>query len=385
MPTFRQAAFLPRAVASLLDQSFSDWELVVVDDASPDATYAAIAGFLGDPRLRYVRLAENRGLGHALNVGRDLLQAEMVAYLPSDDLYHRDHLGSLVARLDEAPEAVLALAGVKYHSNCVTPGVIEGESLQLVQVLHRRTPDRWVERDELTTDDLERMLWKALRRRGEFVRTSQISCEWVEHPAQRHKLIREGDTGGLNAYRAYHGTRQPLRFHSSIGNQIDEVTHYQRFRNRPALEPAPGGLKILLVGELAFNPDRILALEERGHRLFGLWTPTPADFNTVGPLPFGGVEEVPRAGWQAAVRRIKPDVIYALLNWQAVPWAHHVLTDNPGVPFVWHFKEGPFFCIQKGTWPLLAELHSRSDGRIYASPELRDWFAQACPDSSART
>jgi hypothetical protein len=380
MPTFQQASFVPRAVGSLLDQSFFDWELVVVDDASPDDTHEVIAPFLGDHRLRYVRLPENRGLGHALNSGLDLLRADLVAYLPSDDLYFRDHLASLVARLDEAPNAVLALAGVKHHSNRFTPAEIEGESLQLVQVLHRRTPDRWVERDELTTDDLDRMLWEALRRRGEFVGTSRISCEWVDHPAQRHKLIREGETGGLNAYRSYYGARQPLRFHSSIGNRIDEIAHYRRFRDRPALAPAADGLKILLVGELAFNPDRIIALQERGHQLFGLWTPTPSDFNTVGPLPFGGVEDVPRAGWREAVRRIKPDVIYALLNWQAVPWAHHVLVDNPGIPFVWHFKEGPFFCIQKGTWPLLAELHSRSDGRIYASPELRDWFAQTCPD-----
>ncbi len=384
MPTFRQAPFVPRAVASLLGQTFADWELVVVDDGSPDGTGDVVAPFLADPRLRYLRLEENRGLGHALNAGRDLLRADLVAYLPSDDVYHADHLASLVARLDAAPEAVLAFAGVRHADNRLTPGQIEGEPLQLVQVLHRRTADRWVERDELTTDDLDRMLWDALRRRGAFVGTGRVSCEWVDHPDQRHKRIREGDTGGINTYRGYHGVPHPLRFHSSIGNEIDEVAHYRRFRERPAPTSAADGLKILLVGELAFNPERVLALEDRGHRLYGLWTPTPADFNTVGPLPFGGIEDVPHAGWRDAVRRLKPDVIYALLNWQAVPWAHHVLSENPGIPFVWHFKEGPFFCLRKGTWPQLAELHSRSDGRIYASPELRDWFAAALPDAVER-
>ena len=42
--------------------------------------------------------------------------------------------------------------------------------------------------------------------------------------------------------------------------------------------------------------------------------PDPYWYNTVEPLPFGHVEDLPRDDWRAAVRRIKPDVIYALLN-----------------------------------------------------------------------
>ena len=46
------------------------------------------------------------------------------------------------------------------------------------------------------------------------------------------------------------------------------------------------------VGALAFNPERVLALEERGHRLFGLWTDDGLGAHTVGPLPFGHVTDV---------------------------------------------------------------------------------------------
>lgn len=384
VPNFKQAAFLPRALGSLLAQTFREWEAIVVDDGSPDDTRGAAAPFLDDRRLRYLRLDQNQGLGVALNAGLAATAAPLVAYLPADDCYHPEHLDGLVACLDVRPEAVLAYSGVRYRYNQRSSGQIPGEPLQLVQVLHRRTPDRWLDRAELTTDDLDRMYWGKLRARGGFVGTGQISGEWVDHPAQRHKLIREGEQSGLNPYRVYHDVRHPLRFQSSIGNAVDEVTHYRRFRERPPTPPAADGLKILLVGELAYNPERVLVLEERGHRLYGLWTPTPSGFNTVGPVPFGHVEDVPREGWQAAVRRIRPDLIYALLNWQAVPWVHHVLDENAadprlGVPFVWHFKEGPFICLQKGTWPLLADLHRRADGRIYASPELRDWFAIDAP------
>jgi len=389
LPTFKHAAFLPRALDSLLAESFTAWEAVIVDDGSPDATRQAAVPYLDDPRLRYVRLDHNQGLGHALNVGIDSTSAPLVAYLPSDDLYHAEHLASLVACLDSHPAAIAAVAGVRHSYNRYAEGQISGEPLQLVQILHRRVPDRWIERDELTTDALDRIYWTKLGQRGEFVGTGVATCEWVDHPGQRHKLIREGDVSGLNPYRTYHQVATPLRFQSSIGNFTDEVGHYRRFRERPPTPPAADGLKILLVGELAYNPERVLALEERGHTLYGLWTPTPSGFNTVGPVPFGHVRDIPREGWQATVRRLQPDLIYALLNWQAVPWVHHVLTENAAdphlrLPFVWHFKEGPFISLEKGSWPLLAEIHRRADGRIASSPELAAWFDTAVPDADPK-
>lgn len=134
------------------------------------------------------------------------------------------------------------------------------------------------------------------------------------------------------------------------------------------------------MGELAYNPERMLALSEAGHKLYGLWMDEPYWYNWVGPLPFGHVTDLPRENWQAAVRELQPDVIYGLLNWQAVPFAHEVLTGNPGVPFVWHFKEGPFICLEKGTWRELLELYRRADGRIYSSPEMGAWFETLAPE-----
>ncbi len=392
MPTFNQAAFICRALDSLGRQTFADWELVIVDDGSPDDTPAVVAPYLDDARIRYERLTTNQGLGVALNHALARARASLIAYLPSDDVYYVDHLASLVACLDAHPAVTLAYSGTKREIRVpgkgvlekgTTTGQIEGFPLQLVQVMHRCTADRWVERDELVTDDLERMFWAKLRPRGDFLGTAYLSCEWVDHPLQRHKIIRE-PLGGPNPYRSYYGVKTPLRFHSTMGNRIDEVAHYRRFRVRPDTPLAADGLKILLVGELAFNPERVLALEERGHKLYGLWTPDGHWFNTVGPLPFGHVEDLPRTGWREALRRVRPDVIYALLNWEAVPFAHQVLTDNPDIPFVWHFKEGPFDCIANGTWPLLVDLVTRSGGQVYSSPEMRDWFDSALPGGADR-
>jgi glycosyltransferase involved in cell wall biosynthesis len=359
-------------------QTLPDWELILVDDGSTDAMRPAVGPYPNDPRVRYERLDRNRGLGVALNRALAQATAPLIAYLPADDVYYADHLASLVDCLDAHPAAALAYSGVRHHYNRSAEGTIPGYPLQLVQVLHRRTPDRWVEREEVVTDDLDRMYWAALRAHGDFVATGRLTCEWVDHPAQRHKVIQE-PVGGINLYRQRYQVPHPLRFHSTVGNRIDEVSRYRRYRERPDTPRAADGLKILLVGELAYNADRVLALEERGHKLYGLWMPDPYWYNTVGPLPFGHVEDLPRDAWRAAVRRVQPDVIYALLNWQAVPFAHEVLTANPGVPFVWHFKEGPFICLEKGTWNELIDLYTRAGGRIYSSPEMRDWFGTVVP------
>ncbi len=177
----------------------------------------------------------------------------------------------------------------------------------------------------------------------------------VDRPAQRHKLMQE-PVGGINPFRIHYRVKTPLRFHTTTGNFIDEVGQYRHLRERPETPPARDGLKILLVGELAYNAERVLALEEQGHTLYGLWMRDPYWYNSVGPLPFGHVEDLPRNDWRRAIEHVQPVVIYALLNWQAVPFAPEVLSAGSGVPFVWHFKEGPFICLEKGTlktpgWP----------------------------------
>ncbi len=364
-------------------QSFTDWELLIVDDGSPDETQTLITPFLDDKRIHYTRHSSNRGLGAALNTALQESQAPFVAYLPSDDVYYTEHLQSLLTQLQQNKGAILAYSGVRHHYNRIAIGQIEGYPLQFVQVMHRKRVERWIEREELTTDDLERMYWSQLRPHGTFIATEQVSCEWVDHPQQRHKLLQE-PLGGINPYRVYYEVKQPLKVHTTVGNLIDEKEHYRRFRERPDTPFAPDGLKILLVGELAYNPERVLALEERGHKLYGLWMPNPYWYNTVGPMPFGHVEEVPHTRWRDTIREIQPDVIYAQLNWQAVPFAHEILKAKLDIPFVWHFKEGPFICLEKGMWSQLLDLYTLSDGQIYISPEMRDWLTTLLPDTRRR-
>jgi glycosyltransferase involved in cell wall biosynthesis len=84
LPTRDRAAVVGRAVASVLAQTFSDSELIVVDDGSTDNTIDVIRSF-ADPRLRVVRLTESGGPSRARNEGVRVSRGTLVAFLDSDD------------------------------------------------------------------------------------------------------------------------------------------------------------------------------------------------------------------------------------------------------------------------------------------------------------
>ena len=100
MPTYEQSRFIRRALDSLLAQTLTDWEAIIVDDGSQDATAQAVSPYLHDDRICYHKFSENKGLGKALNEGLANAKAPLVAYLPSDDVYYRDHLHSLKTCLE---------------------------------------------------------------------------------------------------------------------------------------------------------------------------------------------------------------------------------------------------------------------------------------------
>jgi GT2 family glycosyltransferase len=107
------AAYVGASIESVLRQSFPDWELVVVDDGSTDATPAVVGGFATDPRLRFVR-QERLGLAAARNRGLSEAGGSLVAFLDADDQWKSDYLEGMVAALREAPQAVIAFAGWQY-------------------------------------------------------------------------------------------------------------------------------------------------------------------------------------------------------------------------------------------------------------------------------
>ncbi|MGW3990695.1 bifunctional glycosyltransferase/CDP-glycerol:glycerophosphate glycerophosphotransferase [Streptomyces sp. NPDC004830] len=105
VPAYQVQAYLHECLESVLSQSCPDLELIVVDDASPDACGAIIDEFAArDPRVRPVHLPENVGLGPARNAGAAQACGDYLLFLDSDDTLTPDSLRFIADRLKETGE-----------------------------------------------------------------------------------------------------------------------------------------------------------------------------------------------------------------------------------------------------------------------------------------
>ena len=91
MPTCNRVALVTRAIRSVLNQSFEDLELIIVDDGSTDGT-GPVVGQIDDPRIRYFRHSERLGGSQARNTGIINSVGSYVAFIDDDDAWHHEKL-----------------------------------------------------------------------------------------------------------------------------------------------------------------------------------------------------------------------------------------------------------------------------------------------------
>ncbi|UFS68925.1 glycosyltransferase family 2 protein [Geomonas sp. RF6] len=103
IPTFNREFYVTKAIDSILEQTFSDYEIIVVDDGSIDGTRAALSRY-GD-RIRYI-YQENAGVSAARNTGIAAAQGDWIAYLDSDDEWMSNYLAAQMESVGRYPEAV---------------------------------------------------------------------------------------------------------------------------------------------------------------------------------------------------------------------------------------------------------------------------------------
>jgi glycosyltransferase involved in cell wall biosynthesis len=105
IPTYNRAAWVTAAAASVLTQKFGDYELIVVDDGSTDATLEALASLRG--QVKVLRRGERRGVSAARNLGAGAARGEWLAFLDSDDLWLPDKLARQMDYLRAHPDLLI--------------------------------------------------------------------------------------------------------------------------------------------------------------------------------------------------------------------------------------------------------------------------------------
>lgn len=101
VPVYKAESFLPRCIDSVLKQSFPDWELILVDDGSPDASGALCEEYASRDERICVLHEENRGQSAARNTGMGRCRGEYLTFLDADDFLAADALEFLVTRIKE--------------------------------------------------------------------------------------------------------------------------------------------------------------------------------------------------------------------------------------------------------------------------------------------
>ena len=103
IPAYNAAAFVERAIRSVLNQTVQDFDLVIVDDASTDRTGEVVMPFLSHPRVRYVRNERNLGMSGNWNKGISLLRTPYIVKLDADDTLEPDYLEFVIPVLESDP------------------------------------------------------------------------------------------------------------------------------------------------------------------------------------------------------------------------------------------------------------------------------------------
>jgi glycosyltransferase involved in cell wall biosynthesis len=126
IPAYNQGRFLKDAVQSVLDQTYQDYEIIVIDDGSTDNTREIAAQF--GSRIRYC-FQENLGLGGARNTGISLAHGNYLALLDSDDTWLPGYLEKMMALAAANPEAAVLYCGIR---------CMDADGNEVPQILHAK-------------------------------------------------------------------------------------------------------------------------------------------------------------------------------------------------------------------------------------------------------
>ena len=113
MPTYNVAPWVEEAIQSVLNQTYRDFELLVVDDGSTDDTLDRVRT-IDDPRIRIASFPNNVGLADNLNRGLDIIDTELVARMDGDDIVEPDWLETGINVLDTHPEVGICSFGFQF-------------------------------------------------------------------------------------------------------------------------------------------------------------------------------------------------------------------------------------------------------------------------------
>ncbi len=210
IPTYNYAQLIPRAVESVLAQTFEDFELLVYEDASTDNTVEVMQQYLDDPRVRLVVQETNQGLFANFNQSASKARGRYVKYLCADDWLDPHFLERTVPLMDAHPEVAL-LATAHWHVDYdgvltaeqvgpfgdgpICPADVAAEQLALWGNIVGMPTNTLIRRDALESvggfdasyaPGADVQLWLKLLALGDMAWVPEKLCFWRIHARHTH-------------------------------------------------------------------------------------------------------------------------------------------------------------------------------------------------------
>lgn len=193
-PVYNSELYIQEAIASVQAQTYTEWEMIIIDDGSVDRTIEAVEKMrISDDRIKLVVMAKNEGVAGARNAGLASVRGRFVAFLDADDTWHKDKLAAQLALMSEHARA-FTFTGYAFTNRDNRPtGVVVSAPVKTSFSDYLRSNIIWtstvmVDLDVIAKDDL---MMEDLRY-GEDAKT------WLK------LLDKYGDAFGLNVPLSYY-------------------------------------------------------------------------------------------------------------------------------------------------------------------------------------
>ena len=238
VPTFNHAQFLHQALASVIAQTFQNWEAIIVNNFSTDDTINIVESF-GEKRFRLINFHNNGVIAASRNEGIRLSNGSVIAFLDSDDLWYPNKLEHCMPAFDAhadvvchgeywvsdgmqqrqilyGPQKNAQYSKLLYRGNCVSTSATLVRKDLLIEV-----GGFSVDLEYITAEDYD--LWlKLAHRKSSFTFISEVLGEFRQHQLGASSSVERHLRSELAVITSHHKTNR-----TSIGNAI-------RFRRRSA-------------------------------------------------------------------------------------------------------------------------------------------------------
>lgn len=133
VPTYNRADVLPKTVDSIINQNFSDWEIIIVDDCSTDNTNSLVKEKYNDSRIKYIKLENNSGVHVARNRGLEESKGDLILFLDSDDTVYPNMMEIFYEIFQAKPDI-----GVVSAANMTDTGELTGLDVPQSRIIEFR-------------------------------------------------------------------------------------------------------------------------------------------------------------------------------------------------------------------------------------------------------